>query len=461
MFRSLTLFAFLALTTESLGAQTPDTARIDALFARWATDASPGCVLGIQRNDRPWFDRAWGMADLEHGIRNTPATILEAGSVSKQVTAAAVALLAARGTLSLDDDVRRWFPELPRYDAVITVRHLLQHTSGLRDWGAVAAIEGWPRGSRAVTHDDVLASIARQRGLNHPVGGAYSYTNSGYNLLVMLVERAAKEPFPAFTRREFFAPLGMRSTSWRDDFARVVPGRAQAYARSGGAWRLDMPFEQAYGNGGLLTTTGDLLRWTTALAAGRLGSPDVSRVLQTPGALRDGTPITYGLGLTIHEVRGVREISHSGATAGYRAFLARWPASGVAAALLCNAGDANATALIRDAVADLVAWTPAPPAAPAAATPTPPPTLTAAQRAGYLGRWRNDEVPGVLGVTLHGDTLVLTRRPGERAPLRHVGPHRFTALGLELRFEGAPGRRPTRLLVSIPRALNVVFTRLD
>src|SRR5690606_33257107 len=185
------------------------------------------------------------------------------------------------------DAVQKWFPELPSYSAPVTIRHLMQHTSGLRDWGVMAAIAGWPRTRRAHDQSDALSIIARQRHLNHNTGERFSYTNSGYNLMAMLVERAARMPFEEFTRREFFEPLGMRSTSWRSDFTRLVPGRAQAYERQAGSWHLDMPFENVHGNGGLLTTVGDLLIWTEALSQGRIGRPVVSGQMKTMGKLND------------------------------------------------------------------------------------------------------------------------------------------------------------------------------
>jgi CubicO group peptidase (beta-lactamase class C family) len=161
-------------------------AGLDGIFADWDSPSTPGCAVGAERGGELVLSRAWGMADLEHGIANSPATIFEAGSVSKQFTAAAVVLLALDGALSLDDDVRGYVPELPDYGQTITIRHLLHHTSGLRDWGSVASLSGWGRGERSHTHDHVLDILARQSALNYEPGESYSYTNSGYNLLAMI-----------------------------------------------------------------------------------------------------------------------------------------------------------------------------------------------------------------------------------------------------------------------------------
>lgn len=332
--------------------QTVPLEALDAVFARYTGTDTPGCALGVSRPDAPVFTRAWGMADLEHGVPNTPATIFEAGSVAKQFTAAAVVLLAVEGLLSLDDDVRRWIPEVPDYGTPVTIRHLMNHTSGLRDWGSVAAIEGWGRSDRTHDHRHVLEILARQSALNYVPGEAYSYTNSGYNLLAILVERVTGESFASFSRKRIFEPLGLTSTQWRDDYRRVVPGRSSAYAIRGGEVVIDRPIEDVHGNGGLLTTVEDLLRWDEALRTGALGGPRFVEEMHRPGVLNDGRTIDYASGLQVGSYRGVPRVSHTGSTSGYRAFLARFPEQGLVLALLCNVGSVNPGA-VGNQVADL------------------------------------------------------------------------------------------------------------
>jgi CubicO group peptidase (beta-lactamase class C family) len=330
----------------------PEAARVDAIFARFTGTSTPGCAVGVSRAGRPVLERAYGMADLEHAVANTPATVFEPGSVTKQFTAAAVVLLALDGKFSLEDDVRRWIPELPDYGTPITIRHLLNHTSGLRDWGAVASFEGWPRTSRVHTHAHVLDIVSRQRALNYPPGQHYSYTNTGFNLLAILVERVSGMSLAEFTRQRLFEPIGLTRTGWRDDYTAIVKDRAIGYERSGDEFRQDMPFENIYGNGGLLTTVGDLLRWTQNLETGAVGGPRFLAEMHRTAVLTDGRPITYASGVRVAPYRGVREVSHSGSTAGYRGYAARYPDQGVAVALLCNAAQANPTTLAH-AVADV------------------------------------------------------------------------------------------------------------
>ena len=315
---------------------------VKRVFSRWDSTTGPGCAVGIDRPGAPRFTRAFGEADLEFDIPNKPETIFEAGSISKQFTAAATVLLALEGKLNLADDVRKYVPELPAYERTITIRHLLNHTSGLRDWGEIAGLAGWPRESRVHTHDHVLDILSKQRALNYPPGDRYSYTNSGYNLLAIIVSRVSGQPFATFSRERLFKPLGLTSTQWRDDFRRVVKGRAQAYTRSGnGPWELEMPFENVHGNGGLLTTVGDLLTWTTMLDRPTATWKPMVDSLHVRGILTKGDTITYALGLVVDKYRGVPMVEHSGATAGYRADLGRFPGKGIAIAVLCNAAGAN------------------------------------------------------------------------------------------------------------------------
>lgn len=242
--------------------QTPDLA-IDKIFAQF-TPSTPGCAIGVERAGHPAIIRAYGSADLEHGVPNTVDTIFEAGSVSKQFTAATVLLLVQDGKLSLGDNVRKFIPELPDYGQPITIGELLGHTSGLRDWRSIEVFAGWPPGDRLYGLADALRVATRQATLNYPPGTAWSYTNTGYDLLAIIVQRVSGKSLADLSRERLFVPLGMAHSSWRDDFRRIVSGRAIAYDPVAGGYHEDMPFENGYGPGGLLTTVGDLLIWNRA-----------------------------------------------------------------------------------------------------------------------------------------------------------------------------------------------------
>jgi CubicO group peptidase (beta-lactamase class C family) len=446
--------------------------RIDGVFSAWTKPDSPGCVIGVGSRDQPVLVRAYGLADLEHAVANAPDTIFEAGSVSKQFTATAVLLLVQDGKLALDDAVRKFVPEVPEYGTPITIRQMLTHTSGLRDWGEIAAIGGWPRTTRAYTQAHVLDIVRRQRALNFRPGTTYSYSNTGYNLAAMLVSRVAGESFAEFTRRRIFAPLGMSHTSWRDDYRRVVPGRAIAYDREGATFRTLMPFENVHGNAGLLTTAADLLRWNANLETGAVGGLTLVHELQEPGRLADGREIAYGLGLRLESYRGMREIGHGGATAAYRAYLSRFPDQKLSIALLCNAGDTDTAALAHQ-VADLYlsvggsSRLSAPPAARLGADVVPgggndKPTTTASGNhppdlEAMSGRYHSDEADVDLLVQKVGDALRVTRRPDDEWVLQPLDDGTFVAPIGRIRFVADESTRVTELSVATPRVHDLRF----
>lgn len=376
-----------------LAAQQANLARAaDTIFDRWNSTHTPGCAVGVAQNGTTLLTRGYGMADLETGTAITPETIFESGSVAKQFTATAVVLLALDGKLSLDDPVRKYFPELPDYGRPLTIRHLLTHTSGLREWSSLVAAEGWQRGSRAHDQATLLDAVFRQKSLNYPVGDYYSYSNSGYGLAMSLVERVSGKSFQEFTRERIFQPLGMTHTSWRDDFTRLVPGRAQAYTQEDGEWRLAMPFENVVGPGGMLTTVGDWLIWNEALRNQTLGAAWADS-LHRQGRLTSGREISYALGLMVGSYKGVREVGHSGATGGYTTYLTRFPDKGnLSIAVLCNSTEANPVGAARQLADRLIIDFPAPVALDTAALDT-----VAFNRA--VGIYRNTRTNGVLRVT--------------------------------------------------------------
>jgi CubicO group peptidase (beta-lactamase class C family) len=334
----------------------------DTVFARWNSTHTPGCAVGVARDGKTLLGRGYGMADLETGTPITVETIFESGSVAKQFTATAVVLLAMDSKLDLADPVRKFLPEFPQYERPITIRHLLTHTSGLRDWSNLVAAAGWPRGTRASAQADLLDILYRQKALNYPVGDFYSYTNSGFAVLMSLVERVSGKSFQDFTQENIFGPLGMRHTRWRDDFTRLVPGRAQAYSPArGGDWQLDMPFENVVGPGGLLTTVGDWLLWNDALTRNTL-RPGHADSLTRRMKLTSGREIQYALGLVVSSYRGVVEIGHSGSTGGYSTYLTRFPDRGnLSIAIQCNSSAGAATAYAHQLADRLITDFPAPP----------------------------------------------------------------------------------------------------
>ncbi len=411
------VFLFVGLAWAPAAVAQDLTPALDSAFAPWNRTDAPGCTAGVRQGDRE-YQRAWGMANLEYGVRLEPGSVLETGSVAKQFTAAAVVLLALDGKLSLEDDVRKYVPEVPDFGTTITLRHLLNHTSGLRDQWALYGIMGTPPGIMVHTIPGVLHLLSRQRMLNFTPGAEYLYSNMGYVLLGVVVSRVSGQSLESFSQDRLFGPLEMTSTRWRDDYRKVVPGRATAYERSGSGWLQDMPFTMVHGNGGLLTTVGDLLRWNAALTDGTIpGGAELVRQLETRGRLNDGTTLDYALGLSVGGHRGTREVSHGGSTAGYRTFLARYPDQQLSIAILCNVANVN-PAQLGHQIADAMLGT-VPDAPPRPAVIVAPEVL-----ASMAGAYRDTTADQFLTLAVAAGRLTVSSG-GPTTPLTPIGDNQF------------------------------------
>jgi CubicO group peptidase (beta-lactamase class C family) len=377
--------------------------RLDSVFAGVSRTTTPGCAVGVDRGGQPLVRRAYGMANLETGTPWTPQTISESGSVAKQFTAAGLVLLARDGKLHLDDDITQWIPEARGFGKRITIRHLLTHTSGIPDRYTLHEAEGRAAGEVDHTNAEVLDMVSRLRELNFDPGEDYLYSNTGYIVAAAVLERVSGQSLQQFTSARIFGPLGMTATRWREDHRTVVPGRASAYTGNlaRGGWRNDHPFTRVIGSGGLLTTVGDFLTWEAALQRGDGVWGAVRDSLETLGQLNDGTGLTYGLGVSAETWRGVRRISHTGSTGGYRAVLHRYPDQQVALAILCNGGAAVpgdlgprvAMAVLGEALAAV------------AAEPAPY-TGSDLNPARFVGAWRAPRTEEVMVLYLRNGQLV-------------------------------------------------------
>jgi CubicO group peptidase (beta-lactamase class C family) len=286
--RTAAACAALALLAPAFASgQSPRNAAVDRVFAQWDTPGSPGCALGVVRGGRLLYERGYGMANLDYDIPNGPTMVYYIGSDSKQFTAAAVALLSLRGQLSLDDDLRKYFPELPDYGTPVRIRHLIHHTSGLRDIYTLMSLRG-DRLEDVFPDSQALALIARQRGLAFTPGSAYSYSNTGYFLLAQLVKRVSGRSLREFADAEIFRPLGMTNTHFHDDPGHVMKNRAMSYEPDGkGGFVISylQNFDKV-GAGGLYSTVHDLQRrW-----AGRRCRRSSTRAACSPTATLCRTP---------------------------------------------------------------------------------------------------------------------------------------------------------------------------
>ncbi len=336
----LAALAVLLACIAAPGFSDDKTEKVDKLFAPWSKTTSPGAALAIIKDGRVIFKHGYGMAKIEDGIVMTPDKVFDIGSVSKQFTATCVVLLLRQGKLGLDDPVRKYLPELPDYGKPITIRHLLHHTSGLRDYNALLDLAGFRPDSDCPNVDEALEIIARQKKLNSPPGEEFSYTNTGYFLLSQIVERVSGQSLNVFAQKNIFRPLGMTSTLYQDDHTQIIRNRASGYAPSEKGFKLDMSNWDETGDGNVYTTVEDLCLWDKALTEGKLGR-DVAAQLLTTGTLNNGKKITYAFGLVVSEYKGLKIVEHGGAWAGFRAAIVRFPDQRFSVICLANLGTIN------------------------------------------------------------------------------------------------------------------------
>ncbi len=341
------LFAGQADPSQQLSRQ------VDRIFADLNRGDSPGCSLGVIRDGGFVYRKSYGAASLELGVPLSSHSVFYAGSISKQFTAASVVLAAEQGYLSLDDDVRKYIPELPNYGHTITLRQMLNQTSGFRDFFDLLYFSGLDA-SDFNSPAEILKLTTRQKELNNPPGAEWIYSNTNYFLLGVALERATKKTLAEFAAEAIFKPLGMTHTRFYEDASVVVPERAAAYdAGKDGKFAVDWSTTYAIvGGGGLMTTVDDLLAWDNNFYVNRLGKGTLLKELETPGILNDGQPTNYGMGLMLGNYRGLATVEHDGALFGYRADLLRFPSQEFTVVCLCNAANAAPESRARK-VADL------------------------------------------------------------------------------------------------------------
>lgn len=311
--------------------------RVDQLMTMFGED-TPGAVVGVVRDGGLVFPRAYGSANLTHGIPFEVDTRTNIGSTSKQFTAFALSLLEDRGLLSLDDDVKEHIPELPDFGERVTLRNLLTHTSGYRELYHTLALTGRQLLTDEITRDEVLEILHRQPELQNSPGAEYNYNNTAFALAAMVVERVGGLPFGEWMRQEVFGPLGMENTVIRSNPGEIVPGAAAGYVVAEGGFRDTRDLGAAMGAGTIYTTVADLARWVRNFQTAELGSPEIIEAMMTPFLLNDGEETSYGLGLVIDEDRGLKRVQHGGADNAHRSTFVYYPDLDAAYLLLSNLG---------------------------------------------------------------------------------------------------------------------------
>jgi len=439
---------------------------VDAVFTQWDRPASPGCALGVYQDGRITYTRGYGIADLEHDAPVTPDSVFYAGSVSKQFTAMAAALAIKQGRLAADDDVRKYVPELRDYGRPITIRHLVHHTSGLRDVNALMVLAG-RRDEDAFDNEIVLRIVARQKALNFMPGDEHLYSNSGYALLAVAIERATGTPFAEFADTNIFRPLGMTVSHFHTDVSRLVPNRAHAYdRRADGTFALNSPQNERAGAGGLFTTVRELVRWDENFYDATVGGPDVIRMLETPGRLSSGTELAYAWGLTAGSYRGMPTVEHSGSLGGYRAHVLRFRGAHTSVAVLCNVSNVNTGTVVRrvaDAVLGARFAQPVPPAGKPAPGPIGPDLAylyEGGELAAFAGSYHSEELESAYQVSVDGTALKLRRGSRRQVFTLQPGPKdEFRIPGSTIRFRRGPDGAVTGLVVDADRIRGLAFEK--
>jgi CubicO group peptidase (beta-lactamase class C family) len=410
---------------------------VDQLFVKFDRPDSPGCSVGISKSGRVEYERGYGMANLELGTPITPASVFHVASISKQFTAMSIMLLAQRRQLSIDDEVRKYIKEFPDYGKRITIRHLLTHTSGLRDAYSLRELSE-PRDEGTDRMDALVQILSRQRGLNFNPGAEYQYNNGGYTVLAVIVKRVSGQSLREFAEENIFKPLGMNHTHFHDDPEMVMSNRATGYHGDGAAVRIPVHGDlgRIVGNTGLFTTARDLLTWEQNFAYIRVGDPAMLKAMQTPTPLTGGGISPYGLGLQMHEYRGLRAVEHSGGDPGYAANLVRFPDQGIAIALLCNRDDIDLTGL-TNGLADIYLAGSFPPSSQSTSTTVLDPHavgVSADQLAMKVGLYR-DTTSGNVGQISLRDGKLMANAGGDNMELIPVSADRFVIAGTPITLE--------------------------
>lgn len=438
---------------------------IDAVFADWNHTDTPGCAVSVLDHGKVLFQRGYGMASLELDVPISPETVFYIASTSKQFTAVSIALLARDGKLSLDDDVRRYVPELPDYGKTITVSHLVHHTSGLRDYLGLSGLAGHDVAD-SLPLQQALDLITAQKALNFVPGAEYLYSNSNYLLMTVIAERVSGMSLREFAQQRIFGPLGMSQTQFYDDTTRIVPKRTIGHTRNDdGSWSLLRTSYALVGDGGLLTSVKDMEAWERNFLDNRIGGgAELLTQITTPGKLDDGKPITYGFGLIADTYRGLPTVAHGGSFLAYKADMLRFPQQQFAVHVLCNAGVATPDRYSRR-IADLYLakqFTAPVPTPPARRTPAQAKQAlaTPAQRAAVAGDYRSDELNVVYHVRLKDGQLMTSAGYLPAVPLRLLDADRAEIEDASVRFTRDGSGKIEGFVLDAGRERGMRFERL-
>lgn len=388
-------------------------AKVDQVFAEWDKPDSPGAALSVIRDGEIIYKRGYGMANLEYDIPIAPTTIFDIASVSKQFAGFAIATLLHKGKLSLDDDIRMHLPDVPDFGIKITIRHLVHHTSGLRDWVQALVIAGGEMDD-VISFKHILKMVRRQKELNFEPGTAFLYSNTGYNLLAEIVETITGDSFREWTDANIFKPLAMTSTHFHNDHEMIVKNRAYSYlSLKDDGFKNAVNNLTALGSSSLYSTVEDLSKWVLNFDDAQIGGQAVIEQMHQRGILNNGKQISYAFGLDIGEYRALKTVGHGGSWRGFRSHLLCFPAQKFGVVILCNLDTFNPLNLARK-IADIYL---AAVLAPEAPEPDKQPPerietelLPPKQLSEFEGDYYTEELDTTYTIGVRGDRLVAQHR---------------------------------------------------
>jgi len=435
--------------------------QVDKLFSAWGKTDSPGCAVAVIKDGQIVYKNGYGMANLELGVPITPESVFYIGSVSKQFVAMCVALLADEGKLSFDDDMRKYVPEMPDYGTPITIRHLIHHTGGIRDYLELENIAGIPFGT--YHEEDALDLIMCQKELNFKPGEVNSYSNSGYFLLGVIIKRASGKSLREFAHENIFNPLSMKNSRFHDDYMELIKNRAAGYYERGkGEYRNFISTFDCVGSGGLFTSVEDLFLWDQNFYHHKVGGEDVMELMHTQGILNNGKKLDYAFGLVIGEYRGLRIVEHGGSLGGYRAELLRFPDQRFSVIILSNLSSFVPSELARQVaeiylIDEFEEDKPKPIRRPVEKTETI--DLPEERLKEYMGNFYSEEIRAGFEIIVREGKLDLMRQGSLSIPMQPISKDKFQARGWTIQFVRDETNEITGFRLTSGRVRNLLFKK--
>jgi CubicO group peptidase (beta-lactamase class C family) len=464
------ILVFLVLLTVGTTFANDKTDKVDKIFAFWDKPVSPGCALAIVKDGEIIYKRGYGMANLENKVPITPESVFYIGSVSKQFVTMCVALLVQEGKLSLDDDLRKYIPELPDYGSMITIRHLIHHMSGIRDYLTLEDIAGIPFGF--YHEEDVLELIARQKELNFRPGDEYLYSNSGYFLLSVIIHRASGKTLRQYAHENIFKPLGMKSSRFHDNYTELIQNRASGYlSEGGGKYKNFISTFDCVGSGGLFTSVEDLYLWDQNFYHHKVGGQEVFDLMHTVGTLNNGKKLDYAFALEIKHYKGLNTVSHGGSLGGYKSAFFRFPENNFSIIILSNLSSFNPSMLSNRVanvyLAEFLTEEKEKPAKIQEVGKRPQTGISSnaeapnkIQLSEYQGQFYSEELQVTFDIKLKEDKLHFVHKRAPRVPFKPLYKDIFQVGSLRVHFVRKKEKEITGFLLDAGRVKNLRFTKL-